>query len=254
MSKIKLKIVMYSDIHSKMHLVKEAPEGDMLLFAGDHWGGHPLDYEGQWKNLDKHLEELLKISDRFKYIILAFGNHDPAFDYNKYDSKEEALSVYQALWDREKHFNKKTKGARIYLTSGWAIHTKFFKEEFHVLTSPYSNAFGSSDWGFWWKNENHTKKYDFHHKDFKIVVSHESPLGYGDKTDEGEHVGSTQILDYLKRNNCKPKLIVSGHIHEGNGIRQGKGEWEGTTFVNASMLDEYYEPRKELFKVIEMEF
>ena len=68
-------------------------------------------------------------------------------------------------------------------------------------------------------------------KDLDILVCHQPPYGYLDKTNnplalkewQGKHAGSKVILDYIKKN--QPKYVFCGHIHEAEGhVKIGKTE------------------------------
>jgi Icc-related predicted phosphoesterase len=48
-------------------------------------------------------------------------------------------------------------------------------------------------------------------------------------------VGCPKLLDRIRQ--IKPKVHVFGHIHEGMGIQ----EIDGTTYINASMVNLQYE-------------
>jgi len=60
-------------------------------------------------------------------------------------------------------------------------------------------------------------------KNLDILVCHQPPYGYLDKTNhpsapkewEGKHAGSKVILDYIKKE--QPKYVFCGHIHESEG-------------------------------------
>lgn len=240
--KRKLKIVNYSDIHEKWDVVDALPEGDILLFAGDHNACDPRDYDLQIKNVRTHLDKLLENSHKWDHIVIAFGNHDPAFDYSKYNH-EGAAEIYHMCWGWEQEFNRNSKKARIYLSPGMSTHRIVGEDyELRILSSPYSKEFGRSDWGFWWTEElvEKYKRIKDNFENIDIVVSHESIYGYGDETTTGENVGTENILDIMKHHGSKPRLFVTGHIHEGYGVYNGKGEWEGSLFINASVLDEKY--------------
>ena len=68
-----------------------------------------------------------------------------------------------------------------------------------------------------------------------VIVCHGPPLGYGDLAAVG-HVGSCALTETIDR--VAPSLLVCGHIHAGAG-RFLRGS---TEIVNASIVDEAYEP------------
>src|SRR5882762_1685725 len=68
-----------------------------------------------------------------------------------------------------------------------------------------------------------------------ILVTHGPPYGILDTCSPGEHnLGDEALRVAVER--IKPKVHVFGHIHGGYGIK----ELNGTTFVNAAILDESY--------------
>jgi len=71
--------------------------------------------------------------------------------------------------------------------------------------------------------------------DTDIVVTHGPPHGIGDFTASGANAGCEDLLDILQK--IKPRLHVFGHIHEGYGVIKK----EGTTFVNASVVNLQYQ-------------
>jgi Icc-related predicted phosphoesterase len=54
-----------------------------------------------------------------------------------------------------------------------------------------------------------------------------------------KHLGCEALLEALGR--VKPRFHVFGHIHEGYGIV----EKNGTTFINAAIMDGQYEPGRQ---------
>ena len=72
-----------------------------------------------------------------------------------------------------------------------------------------------------------------------ILVSHQPPLYYGDRTfnlDAGrvEHVGSRELLDAVER--VRPRIVVCGHVRGGFG----RYEHQGIPIYNVSVVDEAY--------------
>ena len=72
-------------------------------------------------------------------------------------------------------------------------------------------------------------------EDTQVLITHGPPWGVLDRTEDGSHVGCEDLSRQVQR--IQPKLHVFGHIHESNG----RVEHEGTTYVNASVLNARYQ-------------
>jgi len=77
-----------------------------------------------------------------------------------------------------------------------------------------------------------------------ILVCHQPPYGYLDKTNhpsapkewKGKHAGSKVILDYVIK--YKPKYVLCGHIHEGEGVAKlGKTQIYNLGVAGYKILD-----------------
>jgi 3',5'-cyclic AMP phosphodiesterase CpdA len=73
-----------------------------------------------------------------------------------------------------------------------------------------------------------------------ILVTHTPPLGHGDLTAIGEHVGSSALVDAIAR--TQPVLSLFGHIHEGRGEPTRAG---GTLCANSAICDRVFERRNQ---------
>ncbi len=59
-----------------------------------------------------------------------------------------------------------------------------------------------------------------------IFVFHQPPYGYLDEASRGKHIGSERLLTVIEEN--RPKVVLSGHVHEDRGVVEEKG----TVFMN----------------------
>ena len=104
--------------------------------------------------------------------------------------------------------------------------------------SPWQNWF--RDWAFNAPKETSERflaeRYNLIPEDIDIIISHGPPYGIGDKASDGFICGSKSLLKRISE--IKPKLVVTGHIHEGYGIYK----LEDTTIINCSYLDAKYNP------------
>ena len=72
--------------------------------------------------------------------------------------------------------------------------------------------------------------------DTQVLITHGPPLGILDKISRGPHVGCEQLLDGVRR--IKPVIHAFGHVHEAYGTKAK----EGTYYINASLVNEKYQP------------
>lgn len=83
-------------------------------------------------------------------------------------------------------------------------------------------------------------------RNIDILITHAPPFNFLDRTIEDKMVGSTTLLDWVGE--WKPRLHIFGHVHEGYGEERsffGKRNWGnkyGVTLINASHVNERYEP------------
>lgn len=77
-----------------------------------------------------------------------------------------------------------------------------------------------------------------------ISITHSPPNGILDDTGT-QKVGSRSLLAKVQKL-PKLKLHVFGHIHEG----YGQQETHGVKFVNASFVNEYYDPIHQSIRII----
>ena len=222
-----MKIVMISDLHGT--LPDTVPECDVLTIAGDVspcYGRYP--YHKIW--MKDNFNHWLK-DQPARNIVGVAGNHDEALMDDDF-----ANSLH---WD--------------YLKDSSVIidHVKFYGH-------PWTKLF--CDWYFQLDDISLAVKNNMIPDDTDVLITHGPPYGVLDVVQgvdvmvrgrrESEYLGDKSLK---RRVNELPnlKLHTFGHIHSSHGVRPPTVLSEhNTTFVNAAVLDERYQPG---YKVIEME-
>jgi Icc-related predicted phosphoesterase len=197
-----LKFVAISDTHGQHNNVI-LPKGEVLIHAGD------VTRRGKEAEAVEFMQWFAK--QDFTYKIFIAGNHDFYFERAAFTEIE-----------------KNIPGDIIYLNdSGVTINN------LHIWGSPITPWF--FDWAF---NRHRGPGIQRHWQlipaNTSILITHGPVHNILDKTVDGTHAGCEDLLH--KVNTIRPAVHVGGHIHEA----YGKVNINGTTFINASLLDEEY--------------
>ena len=195
------KIVIISDTHT-MHNQVVLPKGNILIHAGDLEIRSALELQ--------IIIEWFESLD-YKHIIWIGGNHD---------------------FYLEQLYNSNITPANIPENIHYLINTGITIEGIKFWGSPFSSQFGR--WAFMEHLDVLKEIWGTIPFDTDIVITHSPPFGINDQCVNGISVGCPALRDKLKK--IKPKYHICGHIHEAYGVYQD----EHTTYVNASLLDEYY--------------
>ncbi len=197
-----MKIVAISDTHG-YHGQLCLPSGDMLIHAGD------VSSRGSEREV---LNFLHWFSDQdFKYKIFIAGNHDFFFE------RAEEERIKSIIPEDVIYLND----------SGMTI------DHITIWGSPVT------PWFFDWAFNRHRgadikKHWDLIPQNSDILITHGPVHGILDRTIQGKRVGCEVLKETIDR--IKPKVHVSGHIHEAYGLEQT----EDTLYINASVLDVGY--------------
>jgi Icc-related predicted phosphoesterase len=203
-----MKIVCISDTHDKHNQVS-LPEGDVLVHAGD------LTMSGKMTETSQAAEWLNKQAEKFKAVIVIAGNHDFVLEHFMKEGREDLV--------QEKFF-KKALYAR---DAAYGVEGKIF------YGSPWQPWF--YDWAFNVQRGPAIAKYwDEIPINTDVLITHGPPMGIMDIGFGGEHAGCEDLAKAISR--IKPKLHIFGHIHGGYGVKT----IAGTTYVNASVVNERY--------------
>jgi len=210
-----MKIDCVADLHGEL---PRLPGGDILIIAGDVQGS---DDERYLKDFSTWLHGL-----DYDLKVMVFGNHDTFFEEHCKVSKYLFIPRVNVLSDDCIEY----AGLKI----GGSPWTRKFKG-----MNPRCMAFTcNTEQELYEKWKNIPLNLD-------ILVTHSPPYLTADMTRLGQHVGSISLLDYSE-NFGNLKLWVCGHIHEGYGKYKMKN---GATLVNASIMNEFYEPINEYIRV-----
>jgi Icc-related predicted phosphoesterase len=200
-----LKILQCGDLHSSeagfAWLCSQAAElqPDLLVFVGDFVTGGPPDYV-------RYVLAILR--DLAPQCFAIPGNWDP---------RESLVALSEEAYDglRCLHKSGGYAGGYSFAGLGGSIPTPHGGSPFEapaddeVFANPLRPYLPADIW-----------------------LLHNPVYGFRDKLDSGVNVGSEALLELFKEQETAPLLVMSGHIHEADGI----DTWRGTTFVNAGPL------------------
>jgi Icc-related predicted phosphoesterase len=208
-----MKIVMISDTHAKWKKLV-IPECDVLISAGDY------SFRGE-RHLVKNFHEWLN-KQPAKHIISVQGNHEVEVERDFQNAKQLALSVCPRV-----HFIDEGE----VVIDGVKFYGSAITPWFH-------------DWA-WnrWRGPDIKKHWDRIPDDVQVLITHGPPAGfldivyYADGMTPKERVGCMDLADRIKELK-QLKLHVFGHIHGSTG----ETNFNGVTYINASICDEMYMP------------
>lgn len=217
----KMKIVFISDTHNR-HIKLygepntpgefELPDGDTIVHCGDLTG------RGGLSEIRAFLKWFSSL-DKYKNKIFIAGNHDFAFETIS-EICEAILTEYPNI---------------TYLNnSGITI------DGINFWGSPATPYF--FDWAFnYQRGEDIAKIWSLIPKNTDVLITHGPPYKILDQVPDTKfnpevNVGCKDLLNVI--NEINPKIHAFGHIHCDNGIQV----IAGTTFINASALNDKYEP------------
>lgn len=210
------KIAVFSDVHEQWGALTDklrALDCQLAISCGDISYRGALDKLYGFNQWCKYLKKQKIVEE----IVSIAGNHELTLDPSS-SLREEALDTIEDY---------------IYLECS---HVNLYG--IRIWGSPWTPRF--YDWAFQIDSESQARAiYDKIPLDSHILVTHGPPYGYGDvvSREHGEvHAGDKILLEYIEK--IKPKFVLSGHLHEGFGIRQAP--WGSTTIINASILNDNY--------------
>jgi Icc-related predicted phosphoesterase len=199
----RMKIVSISDTHNR-HGELTVAAGDVLIHAGD------VSLRGTVPEISDFLDWFSGQPHQHKIFIA--GNHD--FFFERKTAEEIRSKIPTSI---------------VYLNDSGVVI-----EGMRVWGSPVTPWF--YDWAFNRARGSEIREHwDLIPPGTDILVTHGPVFGVLDKTADGLRGGCKDLLRVVEE--VKPRLHICGHIHEAYGLcRRG-----GTTYINASVLNENYE-------------
>lgn len=199
------RFVFISDTHT-LHDKIKVPDGDVLIHCGDFTS------RGSLADVRSFARFMAAMPHRKKIAIA--GNHDFCFENELRDFAVDEL---------------KRAGVR-YLEDSGCMAFGYF-----VWGSPVTPEF--HNWAFNRSRGRAIRRHwDLIPEKTDILVTHGPPAGILDEVAGGESVGCEELYRAVER--VSPTIHAFGHIHEGYGMFDSGA----TKFVNASSLNEFYEP------------
>merc|ERR1711976_387527 len=225
-----IRVVMISDTHDHHQYIDSIPDGDILIHSGDFTqNGTPgavITFSTWFASLPH------------KHKVVIAGNHDVTL-HEEFYLKEGHRWHGKSLKDHKSALAAMRDNPGFVYLENSTVEILGLK----IYGSPYSAFF--HNWAFnSHRGPESAEIWSQIPDDTDIIVAHGPALGYGDRVispyfpgHQGTHCGCANLLHEIKYR-IKPKLMISGHIHE------DPGAWTDgvTTFVNASTCDLKYKP------------
>jgi len=225
-----MRVVLISDTHGLHDKMKHPiPKGNLLLHSGD------CTNVGKEKEIIEFVEWFKNI-EGFDYKIFIAGNHDFGFEHYNGVRNNNVDPWLHNLLNKEKlsQFN-----VTYLFDSELIINSPDFSRPIKIYGSPWQPRF--YDWAFNLDRSGHEleEKWKNIPDDTDILITHGPPHGIRDFVSKWgglDNVGCELLRNRL--DNMNITLNVFGHIHGGYGESYVKN----TTFVNASICTEKYNP------------
>lgn len=200
-----LKITAISDTHTYHDQIKIEP-CDILIHSGD------FSFRGGYQETIDFLKWIEK--QPAKHRIWGSGNHDFMGQNEK--------TLFKGLIEEYAP------------TSTYLEHEGINIEGLSIWLNPFTPTY--YDWAFMADpgSSKMLSSLSIIPSNLDILITHGPAYGILDLTKNGERVGCQDLLNELER--IRPRYHIFGHIHES----AGQLFVDGTTHINASILDENY--------------
>ena len=173
----------------------------------------------------------------FKHKLVIAGNHDVTFDGPYYERTGRARfhEYHRTRYDAAKTRGILADSPDVTYLEDAGCSFQMHGCRVNVYGSPWQPEF--CEWAFNYPYDGPEAKRLWRAipSATDVLITHGPPYGKGDCTVFYKSVGC-EVLLHEVTTRVRPLVCVSGHIHEGYGVRRD----EHTMYVNASTLDEDY--------------
>lgn len=220
-----MRIVALSDQHG---LLPDIPPCDLLIIAGDNCpdqidgvdARHDPARQADWFN--RRFRPWLAAAPA-THRVMTWGNHDWCGEDGDFtaDAPGRAASTVLQILVQQQTTVTTPDGAPVTI---WGA----------PWTTPVM------DWAFTRDPDDVERLYGEIPKNVDILVTHQPPYGYGDRSPlRPGHEGNGELLAAIEA--VRPGLVICGHIHGGHGHYSHLG----VPIYNVSVLDDEYHPVNE---------
>ena len=206
-----MKLTIISDTHLN-HEKLGVMSGDVLIHCGDMFDLYGSSI-GDMKRMDEWFGR-----QQFDLILCIGGNHDHDLEKSVKDTPQPFKNAVFLDGNSYEHRGVKFFGA------SWVpdlYRHAFFKEDDELAYE-------------WEKIPNDTD----------VLITHTPPINVLDKSGKGLILGCPHLSQHIDR--VKPRVHCFGHVHASAGVL----EKEGTTYINASMVNRQHKIIREPFEFV----
>jgi Icc-related predicted phosphoesterase len=208
------RITFISDTHTKhTRITQDLPGGDLLIHAGDL-----MNSGYYWEEVYPFLDWYNNLGN-YEHKVFIAGNHDRLFE----DKPEEIKGLLTGYKNID------------YLRDSSVGISKDDEDPIWIYGSPWQPTFYNWAFNLPRNGEDLHEKWSNIPNSTDILITHGPPWGHCDVTPYGNLNVGCELLR-VRVDELKPKIHVFGHVHSGYGYKF----YEGTHFINASVLNERY--------------
>ena len=197
-----MKLVIISDSHGR-HEELGTLRGDVLVHCGDSGNG-----------FTRHADDVDRLDawfgqQRFNRILCIGGNHD-------FEMQARA-----------------GRGGQVFRNAEYLQDQAYEYRGVRFYGSPWTPEL--VDWAYYLNDDELRERWELIPDEVEVLITHTPPFGILDRNSSGRNCGCRELQ--LRLLDLHPRVHCFGHIHASAGTTS----LNGTTYVNASMVNRRYE-------------